>query len=504
VGEFESCAATLSALLERLGTRRLLGAAGAVIFVGGLVALGAWAAYSWWESRLPGQYNVMDLGVVEAGGGPAPGEHAAHRGVSIARLEGPTGKPDVRFTLTAKKASVRLSSGRTVDALTFDGRLPGPELRMRRGDLVEVTLVNEDVEDGVSIHWHGVDVPNAEDGVAGVTQDAVEPGDRYTYRFRPDQAGTFWYHTHQVSADNVARGLYGPLVILPERSEASGFDFTAVVHNFSGVDALNRSDVPARRAVPAGTNVRVRLVNSDSFTRRFVLSGTPFRVAAIDGVDVNAPTPISGQRLELGAGGRYDVVFTMPSKPVRLGLVDSPVALTFSRGGSVDLPPVSFDRSFDPASYGRPTPVPTRFDRSFDLDIDSKLGFFDGAFGYQWTVNGGIFPDTPVYSVRRDDSVKIRIANESGDVHPMHLHGHHVRVLTRDGVPVRGSPWWVDTLNVRDGEEYEVAFRADNPGVWMFHCHILDHAAAGLNMHLAYDGYRTPFEVGGDADNDPE
>jgi FtsP/CotA-like multicopper oxidase with cupredoxin domain len=106
--------------------------------------------------------------------------------------------------------------------------------------------------------------------------------------------------------------------------------------------------------------------------------------------------------------------------------------------------------------------------------------------------------------VQRGDMVKIRIANGSGDVHPMHLHGHHMRVLSRDGAPVRGSPWWVDTLNVESGEEYEVAFRADNPGVWMLHCHILPHAAEGLNMHLAYDGYRTPFEVGGEADNEPE
>jgi FtsP/CotA-like multicopper oxidase with cupredoxin domain len=483
--------------------RRLLGAAGAFAFVGALVAVGAWAGYSWWESRLPGRYNVMDFGVVQTGGGPVS-EHGQHRGVSIGTLEGPAGKPDVRFTLTARQASVRLSSGRTVEALTFDGRLPGPELRVRRGDLVEVTLVNEDIEDGVSIHWHGVDVPNAEDGVSGVTQDVVRPGQRYTYRFRPDQAGTFWYHTHQDSARNVARGLYGPLVILPEGSETRGFDFTAVVHNFAGVDALGSNDRPVRQVVPPGTDVRLRLVNSDSFTRRFVLSGTPFRVAAIDGVDVNGPTPISGQRLELGAGGRYDVVFTMPEKPVRLGLVDSPVALTFSRDGRVELPPVSFDRVFDPAAYGRPEPAPKRFKRDFELDIGRSLGFFDGGFGYQWTTNGRTFPDTPVYSVREGDVVKMRITNGSDDVHPMHLHGHHVRVLSRDGQPVRGSPWWVDTLNVHAGEEYEVAFRADNPGVWMLHCHILSHAADGLTMHLAYDGYRTPFEIGGDADNDPE
>lgn len=484
--------------------KRFLAPAAGLVAGAALLAVLGYAAFSWWESRLPGSYDVMDLGVVDAGGGPAAG-HGSNHGVSIARLEGPEGKPDVRFTLTAKEARVRLSSGPGKVPSKVRASIVLPELRVYRGDLVEVTLRNENVADGVSIHWHGVDVPNAEDGVAGVTQDAVMPGKSYTYRFRPDQVGTFWYHTHQVSADNVARGLYGPLVILPERTKTRGFDYTVVAHNFSGVDVFGTSDRPTRRAVPPGTQVRLRLINSDSFTRRFVLSGTPFRVAAIDGVDVNGPTPISGRRLDLGAGGRYDVVFTMPESPVRLGLVDSPAALTFSRDSSVDLPPVSFDRSFDPATYGQREPALIGpFDRSFDLDIDSSLAFFDGDFGYQWTVNGGVFPDTPVYSVREGDLVKMRIANDSGDVHPMHLHGHHVRVLSRDGVPVRGSPWWVDTLNVESGEEYEVAFRADNPGVWMLHCHILEHAADGLNMHLAYEGYRTPFEVGGAAENDPE
>ena len=86
---------------------------------------------------------------------------------------------------------------------------------MRQGDLVEVTLVNEDIEQGVTIHWHGIDVPNAEDGVAGVTQDAVLPGERYVYRFRAEQVGTFWYHTHQASSKEVRRGLFGAIVIEP-------------------------------------------------------------------------------------------------------------------------------------------------------------------------------------------------------------------------------------------------------------------------------------------------
>ena len=114
--------------------------------------------------------------------------------------------PDFRRTLTAKKATVELRSGRRIQALTYEGRVPGPELVVRQGDLVEVTLVNQDISEGVAIHWHGVDLPNREDGVPGVTQDAVRPGERYTYRFRAEQVGTFWYHSHQTAAKQVRRG----------------------------------------------------------------------------------------------------------------------------------------------------------------------------------------------------------------------------------------------------------------------------------------------------------
>jgi len=85
----------------------------------------------------------------------------------------------------------------------------------------------------------------------------------------------------------------------------------------------------------------------------------------------------------------------------------------------------------------------------------------------------------------------------------MHLHGHHVRVLSRDGRRVRGA-WWVDTLDVLPHETYVVAFRARNPGVWMLHCHNLNHAAKGLTMHLAYAGVVTPFRIGDGPHNRPE
>jgi FtsP/CotA-like multicopper oxidase with cupredoxin domain len=484
-----------------------------ILLAGAVLAAAAYVGWSWWSSRLPGTYNVMDYGTADFGGGPRAASAVEHarmgHGRSVVSLTGPLARPDKRFVLTARKATVRLASGRTIDALTFDGRVPGPELRVRQGDLVEVKLVNRDVEAGVTIHWHGVDVPNAEDGVAGVTQDAVRPGGSYTYRFRMRQAGTFWYHTHEASSEEVGRGLYGALVGEPRRpAREAGLDLTLVAHEFGGVQTLNASDGVQARAVAPGTPVRLRLVNSENGPQTFTVAGTPFRVVAIDGTDLNEPSVLDDEVLELAAGGRYDVAFTMPPRPVAIGLAGTNVRLALSRDGRGDAVAPRSGDVFDPLAYGRPRPTPfgagSRFDRRFELVIGRKPGFLDGRPGFHWTLNGHIYPDVPMFVVRRGDLVRMTIRNSTGSVHPMHLHGHHMLVLSRDGVPASGSPWWTDTLDVHGKERYELAFRADNPGLWMDHCHNLHHAAAGLTMHLAYEGFGTPFEVGGRADNRPE
>jgi FtsP/CotA-like multicopper oxidase with cupredoxin domain len=143
-------------------------------------------------------------------------------------------------------------------------------------------------------------------------------------------------------------------------------------------------------------------------------------------------------------------------------------------------------------------------DRRFDYVIGRRPGFHDGRPGMWWTVNGRLWPDVPMYTVAKGDVVVVRIENTSGDVHPMHLHGHHAVVLERNGTAATGSAWVVDSLNVLDGETYEIAFVADNPGVWMDHCHNLPHAAEGLVAHLMYDGWTTPFRIGGAQHNEPE
>jgi FtsP/CotA-like multicopper oxidase with cupredoxin domain len=272
---------------------------------------------------------------------------------------------------------------------------------------------------------------------------------------------------------------------------------------------LNASDQLQREAVPAGTTVRLRLFNTDHTPHTFTLAGTDFRVTAVDGGPVNEPTAITGQRLKLGGGGRYDVEFTMPAAPVRLVDVDRPDAgLLISQDGKGDRAADTGGAEFDPTTYGSPLPVPfdagTRYDQSSTWYLDDQFGFFDGRFTVRSAVNGLVFPDVPPIQVREGELVKMRFVNRSFQDHPMHLHGHHVLVLSRNDEPVTGSPLWLDTVNVPIGEVWEIAFKADNPGLWMDHCHNLDHAANGMVMHLTYAGYTTPFLVGGATPNQPE
>ncbi|MCW3820469.1 multicopper oxidase family protein [Micromonospora sp. DR5-3] len=463
-------------------------------------------------SQLPAR-SSMAGGPVDLGGGSMTA-HSHHGGVSVTTLTGTytAGVPARRFTLTAQPATIRLDSGQQVQAWTFNGITPGPQLRVRQGDLVEVSLVNRLPGVGVTLHWHGVDVPNAMDGVAGVTQNAVAPGGRFVYRFRATQVGTYWYHSHEMSSVQVRRGLFGALVVLPadapEQSDA--VDETVLRHTWvdeDGVATLGVTTGVQRRLVPAGRQVRLRLVNTDGNPATFTLTGAPLRVVAIDGTDVHEPNLLKGVRILVGGGARYDLAFTMPDQPVVLR-ADGPT-IVYSPDGNAgpgrESPPPAL---LDPARYGTPAATPfgaaSHVDRRFTLRVDERLGFYDGRPAVRYTFNNRSFPDVPMLMVAPGDLVEVTYVNRSGQHHPMHLHGHHMLVLNRDGQATTGSPWWVDTLDVGPGETYRVAFRADNPGIWMDHCHNLEHAANGMILHLGYTGVTTPFRTGRGTANHPE
>jgi FtsP/CotA-like multicopper oxidase with cupredoxin domain len=484
----------------------------------------------WQDSLLPETYAVTDMGHVDYGGGPrgamehagegvsAHGAHAgrgasaqgAHAGArrDVTRLVADPGRrADVAVTMVARKQRFLLPSGRAFEGYTLNGQSPGPVIKATKGQLVQVRLINESVPGGITLHWHGVDVPNAADGVAGVTQDAIGIGKEFTYRFVADQAGTFWYHSHQMSHEQVRGGLLGALVVAPV-TQKKATDVVALVHLYNGVRTVNgrEGDVPVQ--APPGARVRVRVINTEYGLMPTWVSGAPYRLVAVDGTEINGAAHVQDKAVAMAAGGRADFEVTMPAdgSPVRIHL-GGPTGVVLG-STSHTLPPVPRPGpTLDLLTYGAPAPLafdPGRPDRRFAYDMGRRPGFLDGVPGLWWTINGHLYPDVPMFHVAEGDVVRMRISNDSGEAHPMHLHGHHAVVLSRDSVAASGSPWWVDSLEVAAGESYEIAFVADNPGVWMDHCHNLPHASEGLTAHLMYEGVTTPFTVGGPAANEPE
>jgi FtsP/CotA-like multicopper oxidase with cupredoxin domain len=468
-----------------------------------LLAIGATAAillpigWFWQASLVPDTYDIAEMGYADYGGGPRSGHGHGH-GQAVADLVAdPDLTADVRVTLTARRDG---------DRYTVNGTTPGPTIRAVQGDLVEVTLENDNVKDGTTLHWHGVEVPNAMDGVAGVTQDAVGPGESYVYRFVAEQPGTYWYHSHQVSHEQVREGLLGALVIeprggLPEEKEA-----LAVLHRYRSDSTVNGERQTQTVAASPGELVRVRVINTDNALVPVWVTGAGFRVLAVDGRDLNGPGEVRDKTVVVTAGGRVDLGVVVPEGGARVDF-GGDAALVLGEdpgGGETPDQPESF---LDLLSYGEPADPgfdSSAPDRRFDYSIGRRIGFLDGKPGRWWTVNGHLFPDVPMFMVEEGDVVVFRIENHSGETHPMHLHGHHALVLSRDGQKASGSPWWVDSLEVGTNQEFEIAFLADNPGIWMDHCHNLPHASEGLTAHVMYAGIESSFEIGGDDDNHPE
>ncbi|MDR7328761.1 multicopper oxidase family protein [Corynebacterium guangdongense] len=474
------------------------------------VALVAWVAWLWWDSRFPAIYSTVPESAAVLGHGghsrssdELTGDHPTR---SIADLGvDPALPPDVRVTLEARSADLSNATGGVFSGYTLNGSTPGPEIRARQGDLVEVELINVNIADGTTLHWHGVDVPGAMDGVAGVTQDAVMPGESFTYRFLAEDSGTYWYHAHQVSHQQVMGGLLGPLVVEPTGEDTA--DIVMLLHTYPG-GSRTLAGVPGqtRQEFAPGSIVRVRVINTDNGTSFVWVPGAPVRVLAIDGTDLHGPGPVQQTKIRLAAGGRADLEVTVPPDGgVRVQTAGASLILGPGEAGAPETPAPAAE--LDLLAYGTPAATPlahAEVDKSYEYIVGQRPGFLDGRPGYWWTINGKMGKHVPSFSVREGDVVAMTVTNKSSEVHPMHLHGHHLLVLARDGVTSSSAPWWTDSLDVAPGESYDVVFLADNPGVWMDHCHNLPHAVEGLMTHVVYEGVTTPYLLGRDSGNEPE
>ncbi len=465
------------------------------------------AGFALLSAALLALFTVFGPTVATAAAGghhlPPVSQDASTTSVADLRENDGDGRPVQRYDLEARHQTITLPDGSRYQAVTF-GSVPGPELVVTEGELVEVTLTNRDVEDGVTLHWHGYDVPSGDDGVAGVTQDAVAPGESFVYRFVADQVGTYWYHTHQNALEGIVRGLYGALVVLPaDSAPATGVaDVTALIHTLGGVTLVGGDDV---LRVPEIGPTRLRLANTDQIPRRIVLDADA-QLVALDGTDLAEPSTIAaGNSLRIPAGGRADLLID-PQRPVTLDV---------ERGGSSGImiggDTVPGDLSFRGPEFdildAASGPVPDWADGPYDVEgaqvLDRLIRVVGGIPRLADAINGATFPSIQPIVVEEGDVVAVTIVNRGTETHPMHVHGHHVLVISRNGEKADGA-LWLDTVDVKPGETWEVAFIADNPGLWMDHCHNLEHAAAGMVMHLAYRGVTSPFELGGEHGNAPE
>ena len=415
--------------------------------------------------------------------------------------EAPTVKATREVDLRAAPSMTQLFDGRMLNVWAYNGQVPGPVVRARLGDEVVVRLTN-DLPQPTTIHWHGVRVPNAMDGVPGVTQDPVPPGGTFTYRFVPKDAGTFWFHPHVRGAEQVERGLYGVLVVDDTESlpytrdevwvlddwrlgrDGQIDDHFVTRHDLAhdgrwGQVVTVNGDAAKQLDVKPGERIRLRLVNtSNGRVYRPDFGDLKPRVIAVDGMYAARPQPLDG--FELAPGNRLDLDLVVPADEAgrRYEVVDRftrrpfTIATILATGDAVATP------TFEPPSNPN---VPTwkgASDRVVDQAyvLNARRG---GEHGIEWTINGQPWGNHVPTQLDPGKWVRVRFQNDSARLHPMHIHGQFFKVIARDGKPV-DVPYFRDTVLLHGRETIDVGMVPLDWGRWMMHCHILEHAESGM------------------------
>jgi len=413
------------------------------------------------------------------------------------------------FALTAAPAQVTFPDGRILAVWAYDGQVPGPTLRVRLGDTVRVRFTNH-LAESTTIHWHGVRVPNAMDGVPNVTQPPIAPGGTFIYEFTPKDAGTFWFHPHIRSPEQIERGLFGVLIVEDEHPQPYTRDVVWVLDDWlltpSGEiapDFVTRHDLAhdgrwgnvvtvngsSRTVLDVRPGERIRLRLLDVANGRVFapdLGGLEAKVIAVDGL--YAARPLDPAGFVLAPGNRLDLDVTIPAalRGQRLVIQDRFTRQPFALAtiAVADTEPVATPDFPPPATAHVPNwSDTTDMAPRLTFKLDARAG---GPFGIEWTINDQVMDhvhDThdhgAPYTLPRAEWSKLRFENASYRLHPMHMHGLFFKVLARNGTPV-DEPYFRDTVLVRPKETVDVGTVPLDAGRWMAHCHILEHAEAGM------------------------
>ena len=415
----------------------------------------------------------------------------------------------VEVDLTARVAEVEVAPGQRVKAWTYDGGLPGPLIRAKVGDRVIVHFTNQ-LDEPTTIHWHGVRVPIAMDGVPGISQPPVKKGESFTYDFVVPDASLYWYHPHVMSAAQVGYGLYGPLLVEDPADGVGvadtitlvlsdiGFDrhgtlepadsggSAGMVFGREGATVLVNGRVRPTLRARAGAPQRWRIVNAAK-SRFFYLDldGQPFTVIGQDGG--LQERPVTSDILLVTPGERMDVIVTPTGAPgssltlrgmlynrgygsVEYRTVEDLLTIAFS--ADPPLPkaaPPAITRAITPPDPAGATPV------SMVLTLPPQEGGQS-----EFRINGVPYWKAKPFEARLGETQFWTVKNDTEWDHPYHLHGYFFMVVDEQGRPI-GPKVWKDTVNVpmKSTARLLVTFD-DRPGEWMIHCHILDHAEGGL------------------------
>lgn len=441
---------------------------------------------------------------------------------------------DVTAHYTAGETSIRMG-GAAVSTWAYDAAVPGALLRARAGDVVEV-IVDNQLPEPTSVHWHGLAIVNAMDGVPDVTQPPIAPSDTFTYRFVVPHPGTYWFHPHH--GLQLERGLYAPFVVEdPDEHVVADVEYVVVLDDWldgtgttpeaedariraaamdmgsmgsmdhSGMSGASSTllggdagdaeypyhlvngrppDDPATlEPLPRpGDRVRLRVINAAADTAyRVAVGGHRLTVTHADGFPV---VPVDVDTFLIGMGERYDVTFVVGSGAwpvVALAEGKQQRAGAILRTTDANPTTVTFDapelngvmlRYADLAAHERVRLTPADTPEVIDVALTGGMMMWD------WGINGDRFADAEPIEIVAGRWYVLRIVNDTTMWHPMHLHGHTPQLGRAPG-GVRK-----DTVNVLPGSTVELAFLADNPGSWMLHCHNAYHLEAGMATLLRY------------------
>ena len=442
----------------------------------------------------------------------------------------------ITYRLVAGPVRYAAAPGVVVSGIGYNGSIPGPVLRVRHGQRVRIEYVNA-AAIATTVHWHGMILPNAMDGVADVTQPAVLRGERFTYAFSPDPPGTRWYHDHAGDMGTM-RGLFGMFVVEDPRDEPADVECAVVFHDapdmasvraaMAGTSTapmidpmgssemmqmkpddkmgdevrylahcINGASYPKTKSLPVkvGDRVRLRILNANVTQTRYVrLAGHRLRVTHADGNPIAQPLEVDA--LRVGVAERYDAWFEVrkPGAWLLQGLSSDPLAfgqaMVVYTPGMEHAAPLSAPQSLDgleTLTYERLGGIGAALDAS-GVTIRKAFTLGGGAWNSsQWTIDGRVWPDTPKIAIRRGDRVLVRFTNKTDMDHPMHLHGHTFRIVEIDGKPI-ARPLAKDIALVRgNGGTLAWIFDAGRfPGRWLLHCHNDIHMMDGMMTEVGY------------------